>query len=279
MSVRKQDLAVLLLYSLGFSRIRNLVFRLQGTAVTTFIAFHDIAPKAVEGFENNLRFLKQRTNVVSLDDYFSGRLSADLVNVVITFDDGYKSWVTRAAPALKKIGLPASFFIASGFVGLSKSDESEFLRSRLLLTPDPERSLAGLSVEDVRKLAEDGFTIGGHTVSHANLGNVTERSEIQDEIATDKRNLERMTGTTIAYFAYPFGAHHNPAVNLTEVLRTTGYSGAVTTISGFNVPGADPYLLHRELTPASMAGSVFRARTFGNYDAVRFVKRQIGKES
>jgi len=269
----------LLLHGLGFSRIRNLVLRLRREPVATFVTFHDIAPETIGTFEENLRFLKKSTNVVSLDDYFSGRLSAELVNVVITFDDGYKSWVTRAAPALKKIGLPACFFVASGFVGLSKADEDEFLRSRLLLSPDPERSLAGLSVDDVRRLAEDGFAIGGHTVSHANLSNVTEHNRIEDEIATDKRNLERMTGTTIAYFAYPFGAHHNPTVNLTEVLRKVGYVGAVTTISGFNIPGADPYLLHRELTPASMERSVFRARTFGNYDAVRFVKRQIGKET
>jgi peptidoglycan/xylan/chitin deacetylase (PgdA/CDA1 family) len=59
---------------------------------------------------------------VSLDDFFSGRLSAEKINVVITFDDGYKSWVTNVLPALKELELPATFFVSSGFVGLTKED-------------------------------------------------------------------------------------------------------------------------------------------------------------
>ena len=64
-------------------------------------------------------------------------------------------------------------------------------------------------------------------------------------------------------------------INLAEVLMEVGYRGAVTTISGFNTVGTNPYLLHREITDASMPGWVFRARVYGNYDAVRFLKQQI----
>ena len=107
--VRRQDLALLLLYYLGYSRIRNLVFRLKQKPVTRIVMFHDILPEASGFFKANLYFLKRHTNVVSLDDFFSGKLSSKKINVVITFDDGYKSWVTLAVPTLKELGYDAVY--------------------------------------------------------------------------------------------------------------------------------------------------------------------------
>jgi peptidoglycan/xylan/chitin deacetylase (PgdA/CDA1 family) len=277
MSIRRQDLSVLLLYCLGYSRIRNLILRLQHEPVARLVTFHDLQPEALGYFEANLRFLKRSTNVVSLNEFFSGRLSTDKINVVITFDDGYKSWIAYAVPLLKKLRLPATFFISSGFVGLSKENEAEFMRSKLLLTPDPRRVMGGLTCEDVRRLVEEGFTVGGHTLNHCNVAELQDSIQIRYEIAEDKLRLEKMIGRTIDYFAYPFGAYQNPEIDITEILSDSGYKGAVTTISGFNRVSTSPYLLHRELTYASMTGCIFRARVYGNYDAVQFLKQQINK--
>jgi peptidoglycan/xylan/chitin deacetylase (PgdA/CDA1 family) len=277
MLIRRQDLSVLSFYCLGYSRIRNLVIRLRREPVARFVTFHDLPPEALRSFEANLYFLKQRTNVVGLDDFFAGRLSSDKINVVITFDDGYQSWVTHAVPELKRLGLPATFFIASGFVGLSKKDEAEFMRSRLRLIRDPRQLTGGLSVEDVRRLVDEGFTVGGHTLNHCNLTEIRDRSQVKYEIAEDKTRLEEITGAKIEYFAYPFGGYQHREMDLTEVLRESGYRGAVTTVSGFNNASTGPYLLHRELTPALMPGLVFRARAYGNYDAVRSLKQHINK--
>ena len=275
--MRRQDIVVTLLYWLGYSRIRNWILRCQRKPVATMVTFHDIPPEALERFEANLSFLKQRTNVVSLDDFFSGRLSSEKTNVVITFDDGYKSWATHAIPILKQLGLPATFFISSGFIGLSKEDESEFMRSRLFLSLDSGSTTGGLTGEDMGKFVEEGFIVGGHTSNHCNLAELKDCVELRHEIVEDKMKLEKITGRKIQFFAYPFGAYQNPEINLTHVLRESGYRGAVTTVSGFNASSTSPYLLHRELTHASMPGWVFRARVLGNYDAVRFLKHQVLK--
>ena len=74
MLIRRQDLSVLLLYCLGYSRIRNLILRLQRKPVARFVMFHDLPPEALGRFEANLHFLKRSTNVVSRDDFLSGRL-------------------------------------------------------------------------------------------------------------------------------------------------------------------------------------------------------------
>lgn len=276
MLIRRQDLSVLLFCCLGYSRIRNLVLRLQRKPVARFVTFHDVLPEALGCFEANLHFLKRSTNVVSLDDFFSGRLASEKINTVITFDDGYKSWVSDAVPVLKELGLPAMFFVSSGFVGLSKEDEAEFIRSKLLLKPTPHRRITGgLNFEDVRRIVEEGFTVGGHTLNHCNLAELRDSVQLRYEIAEDKMRLERLTGTKIEYFSYPFGAYQNPVINVTEVLRESGYRGAVTTISGFNSITSNPYLLHREITYASMHKWVFTARAHGNYDAVRFLKQWL----
>jgi hypothetical protein len=160
MLIRKQDFCVLLLYCLGYSRIRNLVLRLQRKARVRFVTFHDLPPEALGCFEAKLHFLKHRTNVVSLDEFFSGRISWHKINVVITFDDGYKSWVSDAVPALQKLELPATFFVSSGFVSLSKEDEAEFIRSKLFQTRSPRRITGGLTCEDVRRIVQGGFCRG-----------------------------------------------------------------------------------------------------------------------
>jgi len=235
--------------------------------------FHDILPEAVEGFKANLQFLKRNTNVVSLDDFLAGRLTSGKVNIVITFDDGYKSWITTAIPFLKELRLPATFFVSSGFVGLRKEDEADYIRSKLLIKRPIQRTTAGLSLEDLRRIVEEGFCVGGHTLNHSNLGELRNIAQIKYEIAEDKQRLERITGRKIDYFAYPFGGYHNPSTNLIEVLKECGYRGAVTTVSGFNGVGYNAFLLHRELTFASMPERMFRARAYGNYDAIQFLKR------
>ena len=274
MLIRRQDLSVLFLYSLGYSKIRNWLLRLQHKPVAVFVYFHDLPPETIGCFRANLHFLKRSTNVISLDDFFSGRLSSEKINVVITFDDGYKSWITDAVPILKEMGLPATFFVTSGFVGLSKEDESEFMRSKLLIKLRPGSITGGLNVEDVRKFVDEGFTVGGHTLNHCNLAGLRDSVQLKYEITEDKMRLERIIGKKIDYFAYPFGAYQNPEINLAEVLKESGYRGAVTTVSGFNSVGTSPYFLHREITYASMPGRVFRARVYGNYHVVRFLKRQ-----
>ncbi len=275
MPIYRQEILILLLYYLGYSKFRNWVLRFQRTPLSRFVMFHDILPEYIGRFEANLHFLKRSTNVVSLEDFFSGKLSLDKINVVITFDDGYKSWITTAVPILKKLKLPAMFFVSSGFVGLSKEDELDFMRTNLLITPELKRITGCLNAEDVSRIVDEGFMVGGHTLTHCIIEEFRDNVQLRYEITEDKMRLEKITGRKIEYFAYPFGVHHNPEIDIIEILSEAGYKGALITASGFNNTDSNPYLLHRELTSASTPECVFRARVYGNYDAVIFIKRLI----
>jgi len=273
--IHRQDLPALFFYYLGYSRVRNLIFRFRREPVTRFVTFHDILPEAFSCFKGNLCFLKLCTNVVSIEDYFSGRLSLDKINVVITFDDGYGSWLTYAVPALKELGLPAIFFVTSGFVGLPEQEEAKFVRSKLALRPGRDRIIRGLAFKDVRRIVEEGFTIGGHTLNHCDLGKVRDSTQVKNEIVDDKKKLEKVTGVKIEYFAYPSGTYYNPEIDLIKALKESGYKSAMTLEVGFNMARSNPYLLHRELTEASMPAAVFKARVFGNSDALSSIKAKL----
>jgi len=74
-------------------------------------------PNAAE-FEHRMRWLQRHFNVIPLADA-AARLGIGTLParpLAITFDDGYADNQQIAAPILSKLGLPATFFIATGYL-------------------------------------------------------------------------------------------------------------------------------------------------------------------
>lgn len=135
------------------------------------------------------------------------------------------------------------------------------LLDRLRYLPGPERS--GLSRQvaaqagvdpptdlmmteaEVRHLHDSGMEIGGHTVSHPILAQLT-AAEARREICDGRDRLAEITGVSPRSFAYPngrpgrdFGPEH------TAMVREAGFVAAVTTAPGTVQAEADPWLLPR----------------------------------
>lgn len=86
------------------------------------IAGYDIDPwnsfVTPENFDEQLHILSRHFNVVSLSDLVTDfDKVATRKTVCLSFDDGYLDNFSVARPLLKKHNLPASFFIASSFIG------------------------------------------------------------------------------------------------------------------------------------------------------------------
>lgn len=73
-------------------------------------------------FEQQLKILKNRFNVVSLDELLNQIANSEIKNknICITFDDGYFDNFSKAAPLLKKYNCPATFFIANAYTNQPK---------------------------------------------------------------------------------------------------------------------------------------------------------------
>jgi peptidoglycan/xylan/chitin deacetylase (PgdA/CDA1 family) len=73
-------------------------------------------------FEKQMAFLARTYRVLTVEELVEGIRRGRLPRnaLAITFDDGYRDNLTHAAPILTRYGLPATIFLATGFIGTSK---------------------------------------------------------------------------------------------------------------------------------------------------------------
>lgn len=62
-------------------------------------------------FRAVLTEIKQHFHLISLDDFLAHRLHPDKLNVLITFDDGYRNNLTLALPIIEELGCPITIFV------------------------------------------------------------------------------------------------------------------------------------------------------------------------
>lgn len=89
----------------------------------------------------------------------------------------------------------------------------------------PRESHRNLTVEELTALDGGLVTVGGHTVTHPILPEISFRRQ-RREILDNRRHLESLLNRPVDVFSYPFGAHSNETV---VAARTAGYHLAVTT--------------------------------------------------
>jgi peptidoglycan/xylan/chitin deacetylase (PgdA/CDA1 family) len=90
-------------------------------------------------FERHLGFLRRHFSVVTLRE-FSDRLLRqrhfERPTCLITFDDGWKDNVVNALPSLTSSGLPATIFLATGYIGSGDCFWQERLTRLLCRLPE-----------------------------------------------------------------------------------------------------------------------------------------------
>jgi len=79
----------------------------------------DVFSATAETFDEQLTLLTKHLEVVRPDDITSG-LDPRGRYLLITFDDGYRDNYDRAFPVLRAHGVPATFFVTTGFLGRAR---------------------------------------------------------------------------------------------------------------------------------------------------------------
>lgn len=180
-------------------------------------------------FERQIAFLKKHFQFITLDHvtaYIQGKQSFSKPAVALTFDDGYQDVYKTIAPLLIKNKIPATFFVMSD---LAHSNRKELANKKQLMT-----------FKELKELQRQGFTIGCHSATHANLSITT--TDLQKEIRLSKKNLEKLFGTRIPYFAYPKGIYN--AQVIAEVKRSE-FNAAFAFEAGFIKRNTNLYIIPR----------------------------------
>lgn len=127
--------------------------------------------------------------------------------ICVTFDDGYRDNYTHAYPLLKRLNVPFTVYVTTGFID-----------NRLPMWWYPNQHL-GMSAEELRQLDVDPLcTIGAHTVSHPKLDTLSYKEQYK-EIADSKQELEQLLGHPIQHFSFPHGAHNEDTLAICRELE------------------------------------------------------------
>jgi len=191
-------------------------------------------------FAAHLAFLDRHYNLISLSDYLNARKSGRRLpnySAVLTFDDGFRNFLTAAVPLLTERKIPATVFLITDNAGRENGNK----RNQKWVPEDDQRYL---SWDEARTLKEEhGFEFGSHTCSHSRLLTLsvddTERellhsfNDLVANLAVDKPTL-----------SYPKGEYSQL---LAADARKLGYACAVTTDRGNNEVDCDLFALGRTL--------------------------------
>lgn len=153
--------------------------------------------------------------------------------VVVSFDDGYLSHATVAAPTLRRYGWP-------GVVNLAVQD----------LGPD------GLPRHLAQEMVAAGWEFDSHTLTHPDLRTVDD-ARLRKELVGSRRRIKQLLGVEPRFFCYPAGKYD---ARVAAAVRAAGYDGATTVEPGIARRGDQPYELPRVRITNADTGTALVAR-------------------
>lgn len=156
--------------------------------------------------------------------------------VSITFDDGYSENCQNAIPYLINNKIPCTYFVTLNNV-LDGSAFEHDVAAGIDAPPNNMRQL--------REMAGAGIEIGTHCRNHIDLGGITDRGVLYDEVVGPREVLENELNTSIRYFAFPFAQYMNLNSAVFHLAADAGYHGAVSGYGGYNWPATDAFHIER----------------------------------
>jgi peptidoglycan/xylan/chitin deacetylase (PgdA/CDA1 family) len=173
--------------------------------------------------EDLARLRKMGYETISLDTFHRNKVDPETPlpkkPIMISFDDGYLDNYLNAYPILQKYGMTAAFYIITSMVGA-------------------EDRLTG---DNICAMSASGMSIGSHTVSHGELGNMGVE-EAANEMSLSRMYLEGLLQKSVNYIAYPKGSYN---ASTGSVASETGYWGGFSIVPGTCSRATNPYVLKR----------------------------------
>ena len=192
-----------------------------GFQLVPVLVYHNIGKEArgrlvlgVDAFTEQMKYLKTHGyRVVSVADFVEWlnlRRQLPKKTVVLTFDDGYRSFRDYAYPVLKELRFTATLFVYTDYVGSGRN---------------------ALGWDDLKALAAEGFDVQAHSKSHSDLRRGEHETDaqyarrMQTELTEPPRVLAKSIGRPVSFLAYPYGRVDDAVL---AKVREQGYHAAFT---------------------------------------------------
>lgn len=132
--------------------------------------------------------------------------------VALTFDDGYRDFLTEGVPALRKAGAGATLYASVGHLG----GHAGWL-GRYAPAFGPM-----LTWDELAEVAAAGIEIGNHSLIHHPL-DVLSPAQLRTEVVNSRDLLEQRLQRPVRSFAYPHGYH---SALVRRVVENSGHDNA-----------------------------------------------------
>lgn len=196
-----------------------------------FLYLHHVFEDEEDSFRKLLATLNREHRFISYSEAV-GRIWDGNINgqyVVISFDDGSKSWL-RAAQIMDEFGIKAMFFPCISMVGETKKQRVLSSKTRMPL-------VEFVSWDDIEWLLKKGHEIGGHTMHHPNLAQLS-LQRIQDEVMGSFELLTQRIGD-VKHFSWPFGRFSHFSPTAAKIVFEAGFQSCASAERGCHVAQAE----------------------------------------
>lgn len=192
----------------------------------TILCYHAVDPDWASGlavtpeaFAAQAAWLARRRHVLDLPEALArldGRGRLPRGEVALTFDDGFASVLTHAAPVLRRLRLPATVFLVTDTL-------ADPPRPVDWVDDPPPWPLRTLQTDEVLELRDAGVRFGSHTASHADLTQLSE-DDCERDLRASRQALESLLSEPVTTLAYPRGRHDE---RVRAAARRAGFSHAL----------------------------------------------------
>jgi peptidoglycan/xylan/chitin deacetylase (PgdA/CDA1 family) len=143
----------------------------------------------------------------------------------VTFDDAFRS-VSRALPALERLGVPATVFACPALADRAEPFAVPELRAE---TGEHADELLTMGWDELGGLVERNVEVGSHSLTHPHLTTLGDY-ELLRELQVSRERLEDHLGVRCRFLAYPYGEEDE---RVRAAARRSGYEAA------FALPGRE----------------------------------------